>query len=92
MEHSLSVFAGADLGRYSRSVLVMEAEQQDDPEDDRCEKDLTDVIIEDLLVRIGGVAERSFFLTRCFPGDDRTDLSGYVLFYVHVLNSLGCNT
>jgi len=83
MEHSLSVSAGRGLEtlfEVENSILVTEAEQQDNPEDDRCEKDLTDVIIENLLVGIGGIAERSFFLTRCFRGDDRTDLSGYVLF------------
>jgi hypothetical protein len=68
----------------------MQAEQEEDAENDGCEENLTDAVVEDLLIGIRGVAEVIFFLSRRLGG--RMGWSGCVLFYVHVLNSLGCNT
>jgi len=38
-------------------LLVMHAEQEDDAEDDGGEKDLSDMVVEDLLIRVRGVAD-----------------------------------
>jgi hypothetical protein len=69
----------------------MKPEQEEDAEDNGCEENLTDAVVEDLLIGIRGVAEVILFLSRCFRGD-WMGRSGCVLFYVHVPNSLGCNT
>jgi hypothetical protein len=39
----------------------MHAEQEDDAKDDCGEEDLSNVVIEDLLIRVRGVAEAGFF-------------------------------
>ena len=67
----------------------MEAEQEDDTEDDRGKENLSDAVVENLLVGVRGVTEAGFLLSRRFNGDDGT--GGCVLFYVHVLDSLGCS-
>ena len=45
-----------------RPALVMHAEQKDDAEDNRGEKDLSYVVVEDLLIGVRGVAEVGFIL------------------------------
>jgi hypothetical protein len=63
--------------------LVVKTKQDDDTEDDRGKENLSHVVVENLLVCIGGVTEAGFLLSRRFNGDDGT--GGCVLFYVHVL-------
>jgi hypothetical protein len=63
----------------------MQAKKEDDAEDDGGEKNLSDVIVEDLLVGVRGIVEVGFFLPGCFWADDGIDRDGCVLFYVHVL-------
>jgi hypothetical protein len=41
--------------------LVVHTEQEDDAEDDCCKQDLSHVVVEDLLIRVRGVAEAGFF-------------------------------
>jgi hypothetical protein len=59
----------------------MQAQQEDDAEDDGGEENLSDVVIEDLLVGV--------FLSECFAAGDGIDCSEFVLIYAHVLDSLG---
>src|SRR6266436_7907222 len=66
----------------------MKPKQDDDTEDDCCKENLSDAVIENLLVGVRGVAEVGFLVSRRFPGDDGTECGGCVLFYVHVLDSL----
>jgi hypothetical protein len=75
-----------------QSNLVMQTEQKDDAKDDGREEDLSDMVVEDLLVGLGGVAELVFFLAQCFIGHNGSCWYRYVLFYDHVLDSLDCNT
>jgi hypothetical protein len=70
----------------------MQAQQDDDAEDDGGEENLSDVVIEDLLVGVRGVVKVRVFLSECFAAEDEIDWSEFVLFYVHVLDSLGWNT
>ena len=49
-------------------VLVVETKQNNDTEDDGRDEDLTDVVVKDLLVGAGDVAESGLFLGRCFGG------------------------
>ena len=42
----------------------MEPQQEDNTKDNGGQKDLTDVVVQYLLVRGGGVADPGFFLTR----------------------------
>jgi hypothetical protein len=48
----------------------MKAQQNNNAEDDGSEEDLSDVVVEDLLVGIRGVAESGVFLIRSFSWDD----------------------
>jgi hypothetical protein len=64
----------------------MKTKQDDDTEDDRGKDNLSDAVVENLLVGVRGVTEVGFLLSRHFNGDDGT--GGCVLFYVHVLDSL----
>ena len=43
-------------------ALVMKPEQDDHAEDDRGEQDLPNVVVEDLLIRVRGVAEVNLLL------------------------------
>jgi hypothetical protein len=74
-----------------RLLLAVKTKQDDDTEDDRSQENLSDVVVENLLVGVGGVAELGLRLSRRFTGDNGTECGGYVLFYVHDLDSLGCN-
>jgi len=49
---------------------VTQAKKEDDAEDDGGEKDLADVVVENLLVGVGGVVENWFFVGRWFTGGD----------------------
>jgi hypothetical protein len=69
----------------------MQSEENDYAKDDGGEQDFSDVIIEDLLVGVGGVAEVCLLLWRRFTADDGIQFLGYVLFYIHVLDSLSCS-
>jgi hypothetical protein len=68
--------------------LVMETKKKDRADDDRSEQNLTDVIVEDLLVGTGNVSVTIFFPVRNFCGQDRAGFRRYVLFDVHVLTPL----
>ena len=70
----------------------MKTEQKDDAENNGRQKNLADMVVENLLVGIRGVTDVGFFRARCFAGDDGSGCGRYVLFCVHVLDSLGCNT
>jgi hypothetical protein len=66
----------------------MQPEQEDDSEDDGGEENLADMIVENLLIGVGSVAEGELLLNWRFSGADGTECGWYVLFYVHVLDSL----
>jgi hypothetical protein len=68
----------------------MQPEENDHAEDDGGEEDLSNVVVEDLLVGVGGIAEVCLLLSWRFTVAHGTQCPGYVLFYVHVLDSLGC--
>jgi hypothetical protein len=70
-------------------LLVMQPKENDHAKDDGGEQDLSDMVVEDLLVGVGGVAEACLLLSQRFIAGDGTQCLGYVLFYVHVLDSLG---
>lgn len=76
----------ANPGCCSETILVVETEKQDGADNDRCEQNLTDVIVEDLLVGTGSVA--GMFLPLRILRKNRAAFRGYVLFYVHVLTPL----
>jgi hypothetical protein len=62
---------------------MMKAKQEDNAEDDGGEKNLSNVVIEDLLVGVGRVMKVGVLLRRCFVVDDGIHGSGCVLSYVH---------
>ena len=68
--------------------LVVETQQENDADDDRRKKNLADVVIEDLLIRAGGVAASGFFLALRLRRNNRIDRNCSVVFYVHVLTPL----
>jgi hypothetical protein len=70
----------------SGSLLVVEAEEKDDAEDDRSQKDLTDVIVQDLLIGVGGVAEGGLVL--CLRGGNGVGRDADYVLVVHVLTPL----
>jgi hypothetical protein len=67
--------------------LAVQTNQGDHGENYRAEEDLSNVIVEDLLVRVRGIDGVGFFLVR-FDVEERIDWIGYVLFDVHVVAPL----
>jgi hypothetical protein len=53
-----------------RLLLAVKTKQDDDTEDDRSQENLSDVVVENLLVGVGGVAELGLRLSRRFTGDN----------------------
>ena len=54
-------------GVHDRLIkLAMQMEQNHDSKDNRRKQNLNDMIVEDLLVGIGGIEEIGFFLARSF--------------------------
>ena len=66
----------------------MEAKKENRANDDGREQNLTDVVVEDLLVRTRNVTGMILFRIGNFRRDDRDGLGGYVLVYFHVLTPL----
>ena len=66
----------------------MEAKKENRANDDGREQNLTDVVVEDLLVRTRNVTGMILFRIGNFGRDDRDGLGGYVLVYFHVLTPL----
>ena len=61
----------------------MQAQQEDDAEDDGREENLSDVVVEDLLIRIRGLLNVGILLPGYFAADDGIHRSGCVLIDVH---------
>jgi hypothetical protein len=62
----------------------VQTQEGDYSQNDRAEEDLSDVIVEDLLVHGRRIKGLRFFWGRCFPMDG-AGCGGCVLFYVHVI-------
>jgi len=75
--------AAKNVGLWSMGNLVMQTKEKDCADNDGGQKDLTDVVVKDLLVRGGGITEVGFFFAGRFGGH-LADRGGYVLFCVHV--------
>ena len=73
------------------AASAMQAKEDDQAKDDGSEQDLSDVIVEDLLVGVGCVAEVCLLLCRRFTANNGIQCLGHVLFYIHVLDSLSCS-
>jgi hypothetical protein len=91
VEHCWKV--GAAMLRIVRStrawlwILAVQTNQGDHGENYRAEEDLSNVIVEDLLVRARGIDGLGFLLVR-FDVEEGIDWVGYVLFGVHVVAPL----
>jgi len=68
---------------------VTQAQEEDDAEDDGGDENLSDVVIEDLLIRVGSVMKVWGLRLRYLVADDGIHCGEFVLFYVHALDSLG---
>jgi hypothetical protein len=70
----------------------MEANQGDHGKNYRAEEDLSNVIVENLLIGSRGIDGLRFFLARCLNVEEGVYWGGYVLFYVHVIAPFYCDT